>query len=36
MYYTLLMHFQRGFEVARWKDVFWHVQEWLGRWVSTL
>lgn len=34
--YSLLMHFQRGFEVARWKDVFWHVQEWLGRWVSTL
>lgn len=26
--------FQRGFEVARWKDVFWHVQEWLRRWVS--
>lgn len=28
--------FQRGFEVARWKDVFWHVQEWLGRWVRRL
>lgn len=28
--------FQGCSEVAGWKDIFWHVQEWPGRWVRKL